>query len=208
MRCAAPPEAGPNCRCVRVVLRRSAGLHQILHQGNLRRMPDGPTSTDFESWFATSTEAASSDRRTKLRPWFRALHDDHGPVTMEVALIAWALQQLDASELAVALVLADVHRTTKWQVEVELATFGNAVEITVEGHTRAPATDSDPWDQHAIVSDIAEIIQEDVTEWRSEVWPVCASHGVGAHAEVQAGRAVWWCRSGQHVVSEIGLLGA
>lgn len=174
----------------------------------MRRMPDGPTVTDFESWFASLTEAASSDRQTTLRPWFRALHDDHGPVTMELALIAWALQQLETSELAVALVLADIHRSTKWQVEVKLATFGNAVEITVEGHTRAPATNSDPWDQHAIVRDIAEIIQEDVTEWHSEVWPVCASHGVGVHAELQAGRAVWWCRSGEHAVSEIGLLGA
>jgi hypothetical protein len=143
-----------------------------------------------------------------MRPWFLALHEKHGPVTREVASGAWALQQLDASELGVALTLADMTRTTTWQPEVNLNTAVDAVEITVEGHTRAPATMADPWDQHAVVCDIAEIIQEDVSERQMEVWPICAGHGVGLHAEVQAGRAVWWCRSGEHVVSEIGLLGA
>ena len=173
----------------------------------MRCMRDDPTSTDFESWFSSLTEAASPHRRTELRPWFRSLHDQHGPVTAEVLARAWTLQQLDTSELAVALVLADLQRTTKWVVEVEFGTFNTVVEITVQGHTRAPATDSDPWDQHAIVCDIAEIIQEHATELHSEVWPMCSSQGVGLGAEVHGGRASWWCRSGEHQASEIGLLG-
>ncbi|MDP2290242.1 MAG: hypothetical protein Q8M22_03595, partial [Actinomycetota bacterium] len=176
--------------------------------GQSALVADGQTSTDFESWFANLTEEASVERRALIRPWFLSLHQQQGPVPSEVASVAWSAQRLDASERAVALTLADIQRTTTWQAEVTLSTLDAAVQITVEGHTRAPATTADPWDQQAIVCDIAEIIQEDISESHSEAWPSCADHGVGLHAEVQAGRAVWRCRTGEHAVSDIGMLGA
>lgn len=171
-------------------------------------MADSPMSTDFETWFADLTAQVTAERRALVRPWFASLHAQHGPVTSAGASIAWALALLDVAKLAMALTLADAQRTTGWQPQVELSTLDNAVGITVEGHTRVPATTADPWDQAMIVRDIAEIIQEDVSEWNSEGWPTCDLHGVGLHAEVQARRAVWWCRKGEHVVSEIGMLGA
>lgn len=174
----------------------------------MRRMTDGPTSTDFESWYAGLTGTVGVDRRAKIRPWFRSLYDEHGPVSEAVALEQWRREQFESSELAVALTVADIHRTTAWPVEVGLSMIESAVEITVEGHTRAPATTADPWDQHAIVSDIAAIIQEDVVEWHHEVWPLCTSHGVELSPQVKDERAVWWCRGGGHAASEIGLLGA
>ncbi len=74
-----------------------------------------------------------------------------------------------------------------------------------EGATDARRVLIQPWLKS--LCDIAEIVQEDVTEAYSEAWPTCVHHGVGAHAELHAGRAVWWCRTGEHVVSEIGMLG-
>lgn len=176
--------------------------------GQCALMADGPTSNDFETWYADLTADVTAERRALVRPWFASLHAQHGPVTSAVASVAWALTRLNVAELAVALTLADLQRTTSWQPDVELSISDNAVEITVDGHTRAPATTADPWDEATIVCEIAEIIQEDVSEWNSEVWPMCDRHGVGLHAEVQARRAVWRCRKGEHVVSEIGMLGA
>ena len=170
-------------------------------------MPDRSAIEEFEAWFASLTQGVSAERSAEIRPWFASLHQQHGAVTNEVASTAWALERLDVAELAVALVTADLQRTTAWQADVALSTFSDAVEITVDGHARAPATSADPWDRPTIICDIAEIIQEDVSESHAEVWPVCARHDVGLHAEVQAGRAAWWCPSGAHVLADIGLLG-
>lgn len=175
--------------------------------GQSALMVGGQTSTDFETWFADLTTDVTAERRALVRPWFVSLHAQHGAVARDVVSSAWAFARLDGAERAVALTRADVQRTTSWQPKVELSTSDNAVEITVDGHTRAPATTADPWDEATIVRDIAGIIQEDISEWHSEVWPMCDRHGVGLHAEVQVRRAVWWCRKGEHVVSEIGMLG-
>src|SRR4051812_2203859 len=110
-------------------------------------MANAPMTTDFEPWFLALTEGASIQRRALIRPWFLSFHEHHGPAESEVVSTAWALQRLEASELAVAMTVADIHRTTTWQPIVELNTVHDAVEITVEGHTRAPATTGDPWDE-------------------------------------------------------------
>lgn len=39
------------------------------------------------------------------------------------------------------------------------------------------------------------------------VWPVCADHGIGAHATVEREDAVWWCHGdGGHRLARIGEL--
>ncbi len=84
-------------------------------------MADGPMSTDFESWFADLTAEVTTERRALIRPWFVSLHAQHGAVTSDIVSATWVLERLEVAELAVALMLSDVQRTTAWQAAVELS---------------------------------------------------------------------------------------
>ncbi|MFF8959488.1 hypothetical protein [Streptomyces sp. NPDC014894] len=60
------------------------------------------------------------------------------------------------------------------------------------------------------VAAVAEAVQEESMELDRKVWPLCAGHGLGAHAVERGERAVWWCGGepgrGGHVLAEIGAL--
>jgi hypothetical protein len=182
--------------------------------GDCRTAPDralcavAESSSDdsFDTWFVSIVQE-SAERRAEVMPWFRRLYDTHGAMTAGEVETAWGLDVLNAAERAVALTLNDVHRTTPWRPAIHLSDlYGNGLAITVEGHTRG-ATTADPTDDQAIVCEIADHIQEDLCE-RYALWPVCARHDAGLHAEVHDGAAVWWCRLGNHAVAAVGALGA
>jgi hypothetical protein len=100
-----------------------------------------------------------------------------------------------------------VHRTSPWRPGVTLSDKDGCIAITVEGHTRG-ATTADPLDEPQILCEIADHIQEDLCESKTVVWPTCARHDVGLHAEVHDGQALWWCHFGDHPVAAIGALGS
>jgi hypothetical protein len=52
---------------------------------------------------------------------------------------------------------------------------------------------------------VAGDLQEAVMEALCEVWPVCPTHNLGAHAREYRSAAVWWCNGdGGHVITAIG----
>jgi hypothetical protein len=106
-------------------------------------------------------------------------------------------------------VLDDVHRTTSLQPAVEL-------EVDDDGFLRIRYRNpsgaggggglterADP----SLLVEIADWIQEQVTEDVFTAWPVCPTHDMGLHALEEADRAVWWCAFGDHEVAPIGRLG-
>ncbi len=108
------------------------------------------------------------------------------------------------AQRAVDLVLVDVHRTSSWQPTVLVDVWmGNGVRISVDGGFTAPSMSART--EPESIAEVADYIQEQLDQSPS-IWPVCAAHDVGLHAEVRDGRPVWWCRLGGHRVGLIGEL--
>ncbi len=68
-----------------------------------------------------------------------------------------------------------------------------------------PSIDSHYGSQTEIVRDVAEYLQHRLSE-NLRVWPECATHSTGLHADRFDDSAVWRCRFGEHSVAAIGHL--
>jgi hypothetical protein len=54
---------------------------------------------------------------------------------------------------------------------------------------------------------VADELQDAVIDSLHAVWPVCATHQLGAHPRAIGGQAVWWCAGDNgHVIAAIGKL--
>lgn len=74
------------------------------------------------------------------------------------------------------------------------------------GSTSGISPDGDDDLVSALVA-VADDAQDAVMETIWAAWPVCPSHGFGAHARERDGSAVWWCGGGEnggHVAAGIG----
>jgi hypothetical protein len=60
-------------------------------------------------------------------------------------------------------------------------------------------------DGNVALADIADAVQDIVMEHIWGVWPVCPEHGLGVHAALVEGTAVWQCAgAGTHTAAAIG----
>jgi hypothetical protein len=114
----------------------------------------------------------------------------------------------DHLELAtdnVEVVLADVRRTTGFQPNVTVDSYMSVVRIAYGRNYTTPSVhaDSNP----EALAETADYLQDHVVEDLWSPWPVCPVHDVGVYSEVHDGAAVWWCRSGSHLVAPVGQLG-
>lgn len=112
---------------------------------------------------------------------------------------------LATARRAVELVRADLDgaSTLRPDVRAEPATFvgdggvaivvdGSEVQFPIAGLTEPEAT-----------AEIASLVQ-DLLAQPSGLWPICAEHDVGLHADVHDGLAVWRCRLHGHTAAAIG----
>jgi len=146
----------------------------------------------------------------RSRRWLRDYFANNGPVDDEIAVRAFQDRQVEAATDAVAAVRADLERTTSEHVTlvVERDEWGG-VRVAVDGGYGG----SPLWhvDAAAVLAQIADDVQDQLQgvvldgKWR--FWPECGKHNAGPHAEVHDGRAVWWCRLGDHEVALIRQLG-
>ncbi|MFJ2744662.1 hypothetical protein ACIO3O_33975 [Streptomyces sp. NPDC087440] len=68
-----------------------------------------------------------------------------------------------------------------------------------------PASAGD--DPTGAVAAVADHLQEGLMTLTRRVWPVCDRHGLGVHAVVRNGSAVWWCAAAQgHPLAPVGEL--
>lgn len=167
----------------------------------------------FEQWVGTisrNPEAPGDDAGTvsaRWAEWLRAFFDAHGPVDREVVTLAAIEHQTALAKDAVARVLRDLHRTTKARPVVEVDVWKETtIRITVDGVYETPSM-SEVRPNEA-VAEVADYLQAQLIERPVPgVWPVCAVHGFGLHAEMHEGVAVWRCHPGRHSVATIGVLG-
>jgi hypothetical protein len=115
---------------------------------------------------------------------------------------AYLRARLKAAEEGVALVVADLHRTTDWRPTIVVDTYDGGVRISVDNGYQTPS--SSHTDRVSARAEVGEYIQDQLDS--RGCWPVCSEHDAGLHAEVRDGAAVWRCRLGKHTVAAIGQL--
>jgi hypothetical protein len=169
------------------------------------------TPEGFEEWYRLVAVGAdlgpdqpSSD--DALRAWLQEVFRAHGPVAGDVVEVVFRLGQLALTERALAAVIGDLHRTTKWRPDVTVDDSDGAVRITIDGNVTTPSLSVAPYAVAAGFVEVAAYVQENVSDNAGAIWPVCSFHGFGLHPQINAGRAMWWCRPRDHPIAAIGEL--
>lgn len=167
-------------------------------------------TADFETWLervAPSDELGPGVRPAGAEQLLRQIFDRRGPISVQEVHLEGQKIQMDLAQGAVALVLRDLHATTKARPNVELR-YDNEYGLIV--------TYNGGWTTTAIVSlqnpeatcEIADYLQGEIVE-DSEVWtawPTCPTHRNGLYAQAHNDAALWYCRTGNHPVAAIGQL--
>lgn len=171
-------------------------------------------SESFADWLRSlmgpEGESARSERdRVALEDWFGDVYDAEGPVSREAADARFAIRLDELARASAAKVLADVERTTVLRPLITIEVDGGTVRIEYRssggsGGYQTPSMSAiDPVEA---LAEVADYLQEFVTEDLGAVWPTCTEHDAGLHPEVRDDDAVWWCLVGQHLVGAVGSL--
>jgi len=166
----------------------------------------------FAQWFRSLSHFDASDPgevEAESRAWFVRYFADNGPAAAEGVGDAYRRLQVEVASRAVTAVRADLARATSVPIDL-------AVEEDEWGGTRLAVNgrrSGEPiWgiDTAKVLVQVADDIQTEladiVIQGRTRFWPECTRHNAGLHAELRDGRAVWWCRGGDHESGEIGHL--
>jgi hypothetical protein len=154
----------------------------------------------FDDWVASLGRSVSTDARALLR----RVYDEHGPISPDQARRLGHDHQLALAREAVALLARDVAVTTSVEPpRFEYRDDGGSVRLAFRGRY---ATTPIYALSAAIIVEAANFMQVEVMEDLHGVWPSCSDHGRGLHPALSSGRAVWVCRAGGHIVSDIGRL--
>ena len=176
----------------------------------------------FEAWLATFRLDEPDEGGQVGTPvagamdFFREVYERRGPVSSDELRAAWQAREVELAGRAVPLVLADIRRTTDLDphVEVRVVEVGadweqpdlpGVTAITYNGgYTTEPLSIRMP----EIICDVADNLRDHVVDDLWTVWPVCPRDRLGLDPRVVAGRAVWYCRVGEHLAAPIGELTA
>ena len=115
-------------------------------------------------------------------------------------------EQLRLAGVNVEVVPAAVHRTTDLRPEVVVDSYRSGVRIAYRGGRTTPSirATSNP---EALV-ETADYLKDHVVEEKWSPWPVCPLHEIGGvQPDVRDGVVIWWCRFGDHLVTDVGKLG-
>ena len=146
--------------------------------------------------------------------FLREVFDAHGgPVPHAALNTAWRERELQLIAHAIALVEADLRRTTTLTPLIEIRTLDDdVVAVTYNGSYQTPVLRSirDP----EAICEVADNIRDQVVDellwsnhdepWRA--WPLCSRDGLYLDPLLIDGQAVWHCRVGKHTISTIGQL--
>jgi hypothetical protein len=165
------------------------------------------TRDTFEDW-AESLGIDRGDDRERRRPdsfdrWLHALFD-RGRVTEESVIAAYLLELIERTRQNLTVVLADIERTTELRPDIIVDDYEGTIRVSVDGSYQTPSVTE--WTNPEALAELADYLQDQLTEEPWRAWPVCPEHHLGLYTEVHDHRAVWWCRSGDHPVAPVGAL--
>ena len=160
----------------------------------------------FEEWVRPFRDEAAADNDrsdlSTLIDWFRAVFDEAGPVNRDDLERRYEARQLELAGEAVRLVLRDAASTSDFDGDVRVDVEGGAIRISVDGSYTTPSMME--FERAAAIAEVADYLQEHISEALWRAWPVCGSHDLGLRATARDGEPVWWCETGNHVVGAIG----
>jgi hypothetical protein len=186
-------------------------------------------SHEFDDWLAhiaaqDDTGFVEADLPARWRVWMEQTFRERGALSAkELKVLAQAEQArlaaagLEDARRLLPAVIADassVGMTLDVQLELdEWASLRVLVRYAPGGHYQS-ACNGGLWLPAENDADLLASLADEVQEVSMErdqvnvfVWPVCAVHQLGGHADVVAGRAVWSCNGdGGHVIAPIGEL--
>jgi hypothetical protein len=168
--------------------------------------------TDFQDWIASlgldePDEGGDIGTAPAGRDEFFAevFKSNGGPLSVEELNAAWQERERSLVVRGAALVAADLRRTTALDPRIEVATVDDGiVAVTYNESYQTPATFAIR--EPESICDVADNLRDHVVDDLWAVWPVCPKDGLGLDPRPINGRAVWHCRVGDHIVSEIGQL--
>lgn len=136
--------------------------------------------------------------------FFGEVYTRHGgPVPQAVLREDWVQRELELMRAAAALVIQDVRRTTDLDPRIEVKLVQDGIPaVTFNGGYGTPALMSirNP----EATCEVADNIRDEVVDELGAAWPVCPQDGLGLDPRVKDGRAVWYCRVGEHIAGDIG----
>jgi len=167
-------------------------------------------TVDFERWLnqvASPDELDPAVLTASARQLLREIFDQRGPISVQELRAEVEKFQLDLAQDAVALVLRDLHATTKARPNIKLRyddEYGLIVSYDGGWSTPAMTALQNPDATCEIADYLQGAIMEDGAVWSA--WPTCPTHWNGLYAQVHQDAAVWYCRFGNHPVAAIGQL--
>lgn len=167
-------------------------------------------TVDFDMWLnqvAPLDEFDPGVRPAGAEKLLREIFDRRGPISVQELRAESRSLQMDLAQDAVALVLRDVHATTKARPNVEIRhddEYGLIVSYDGNWTTPAMMAMKNPEATCEIADYLQGEIVEDSAVWTA--WPICPTHRNGLYAQVHDDAAVWYCRTGTHSVAAIGQL--
>lgn len=120
-----------------------------------------------------------------------------------------ATELIAAAERALAPVLADLERTCEIRASIRVMSEDGDLRVWVSdegsyGWSSQPI-DEDP---EVAKAEMADYVQEQLMDVGVEhFWPSCTEHNRGLHARLHQGRAMCFCRGGEHTIADVGHLG-
>jgi hypothetical protein len=167
-------------------------------------------TADFETWLnqvAPADEIDPGVRAAGAEQVLREIFDRRGPISVQKFRDEGQNFEMVLAQDAVALVLRDVHATTKARPNVELRhddEYGLIVSYNGGWTTPAMMAMKNPEATCEIADYLQGEIMEDSAVWTA--WPSCPTHRNGLYAQVHDDAAVWYCRTGDHPIAAIGQL--
>lgn len=166
---------------------------------------------DLDTWFA---ETVLPDFGTRIGydlvaiAFFKEVFAQHGALTGEALWTLAAKHQFDLAKRAAEAVAKDIRATADKEVEIEPVQDGSVVRIKVNGEFDAhDGGRLFAFDLDRALVEVAETVQDLLTEQWWAVWPLCPEHGDhGLCPEPSKPVASWSCRIGPHTVGAVGAL--
>ena len=171
--------------------------------GRLARLGTIPgMDSDFEAWVESLhlDEPDEGGDVGTLSPgtldFFREIFDaSGGPVSTSILDAAWKQRALELAVHAVALITADLRRTTQLDPDIEVRSLDDdVIAVTYNADYQAPGLFAirDP----EATCEVADNLRDHIVEDLWSPWPTCAVHGSVLNPQPGDGEAVWFCRAG------------
>lgn len=166
-------------------------------------------SAPFDEWYELIIRPTlgSAGPRSSFKQWCRDIFARHGEVDLSTLEGLYRANRLRLCRAAVALVTRDIASTTSFHPPIEVVDDdGLGVYLSYRGSFTSGQLSFDSPEEAA--QQVADYLQEYVSEDLRGAWPTCQTHGLGLHAVLVDGAATWHCSGGRgHSVGAIGHLG-